>query len=98
MKSETREVAQICFRYGAVWLALLLLLALTIGSAYIPLGAGNSVLNLAIAALKASLVLLFFMHLRRSSTLVRLTAASALLWLAFMFALTFADYLSRGWP
>jgi cytochrome c oxidase subunit 4 len=95
MSSHTRETAHMWFRYGAVWLTLLFLLALTIGSAYIPLGAGNSVLNLAIAALKALLVLLFFMHLRSSSTMIRLTAASALLWLTFIFALTFVDYLSR---
>ncbi|HVZ53661.1 MAG TPA: cytochrome C oxidase subunit IV family protein [Pseudolabrys sp.] len=80
---------------GAVWLALLLLLALTVGSAYVPLGIFNSILNLTIAAIKVLLVLLFFMKLRSSSPLLRLAAMAGLFWLAFMFVLTAGDYLTR---
>jgi cytochrome c oxidase subunit 4 len=83
-------------RYGVLWLGLLALMGATLALAYVPLGPGNLVLHLAIAALQVSLLWLFFMDLRGASTLVRLTAACGFLWLAFMFALTFTDYLSRG--
>lgn len=79
----------------AVWLALLLLLAATAGSAYLPMGTWNSVTNLAIAAVKAALVVLFFMHLRSAQALVRLAAAVALFFLIILFSLAAADYLNR---
>jgi caa(3)-type oxidase subunit IV len=50
--------------YVLVWVALMILLTLTLGSAYIPLGSLNTVINLGIAVAKALLVMLFFMHLR----------------------------------
>jgi len=40
---------------------------------------------------------LYFMHLRYSSRLVWVIVASALFWMAILFALTFSDYLTRGW-
>jgi cytochrome c oxidase subunit 4 len=80
---------------GLVWLALLVLLAATVSSAYVPLGAFNSVINMIIAAIKVSLVLIFFMKLRSSSPLVRLAAGAGIFWLMFMFALTGADYFTR---
>lgn len=79
----------------AVWLLLLLLLAATAGSAYLPLGAWNSVANLAIAAVKALLVAVFFMHLEDAGALVRLAAAIALFMLTLLFSLGAADYLTR---
>jgi len=82
---------------SAVWLALLLLLGLTVGSAYVPLGAFNGVINYGIAATKAALVLIFFMHLDRSRALIRLTALTGLFWLMFLFSLAFGDYLTRNW-
>lgn len=82
---------------AAVWLALLLLLGLTVGSAYIPLGAFNGIINYAVAAAKAALVLIFFMHLDRSRALLRLAALTGLFWLLFLFSLAFGDYLTRNW-
>lgn len=79
----------------AVWLALLVLLAISAGSAYVPLGPFNAPLNLGLAAVMIFLLAAYLMNLRWSSALVRLIAASGLLWLFFMFALTFTDYLSR---
>jgi len=95
MTDQTASAARIWLTPGLVWLALLVLLGLTVGSAYIPLGALNSPLNLSIAAIKAALIAIFFMHLRQSSPLVRLAAAAGLFWLIFLFTLTFSDYLSR---
>ncbi len=95
MKTRQGSALHIWIVPGAVWLALLLLLALTVGSAYVPLGIFNSILNLTIAAIKVLLVLLFFMKLRASSPLLRLAAMAGLFWLAFMFVLTAGDYLTR---
>ncbi|HJX92153.1 MAG TPA: cytochrome C oxidase subunit IV family protein [Pyrinomonadaceae bacterium] len=57
----------------------------------------NTVIALAIAVTKATFVVLYFMHVRYSSRLVWVIVTSALFWLAIMFALTFADYWTRGW-
>jgi cytochrome c oxidase subunit IV len=79
----------------AVWLVLLMLLAISAGSAYVPIGPFNAAINLLIAAVMIFLLASYLMNLRWSNTLVRLIAASGLLWLVFMFVLTFTDYLSR---
>src|SRR5207302_6157018 len=55
----------------ATWLGLLLLLAATTASAYVPLGVGNTLLNIAIAAIQIGLIAVAFMHLNRSETVVR---------------------------
>jgi cytochrome c oxidase subunit 4 len=78
-----------------VWLALLLLLAASAASALLRLGPWNSVLNLAIAAVKAALVLLFFMRLRASHALVRLAALAGIATLAILFGLAGSDYATR---
>jgi cytochrome c oxidase subunit 4 len=78
-----------------VWAALMVLLGLTLGSAYLPLGAFNSVVNLGIAVLKAILVAVFFMELRAAGQLVRLTALVGLVFILIMFSLTFTDV---SWP
>ena len=77
--------------------ALLALLALTIGAAYIDLGPWNFPLAMAIAAAKATLILLFFMHVKFSRTLTSVFATAGFLWLAILIALTMNDYLSRAW-
>jgi cytochrome c oxidase subunit 4 len=78
-----------------IWAALLLLLAATVGSAFVPLGPFNAIINIGIAAAKTGLVLLFFMKLRSSSELLRLAALAGVFWLSFMFMLTASDYLTR---
>jgi cytochrome c oxidase subunit IV len=57
----------------------------------------NTVIALTIAVTKATFVVLYFMHVRYSSRLVWVIVTSALFWMAIMFALTFADYWTRGW-
>lgn len=79
-----------------VWCALMALLLLSFGSAWLKLGAWNSVLNLAIAVVKAMLVAVFFMHLRHAPALLRIVAATALLMLALLFGLTRTDYATRA--
>ena len=82
-------------RIWICWAALLLLLAITTGAAFLPLGPFNIAVALAIAAAKALLVLLFFMELVRSSGLVRAFAVAGFFWLLILLALTSADYLTR---
>ncbi|HEV8501789.1 MAG TPA: cytochrome C oxidase subunit IV family protein [Casimicrobiaceae bacterium] len=84
-------------RHLLVGLALFVLLALTAGSALLPLGAFNAVSNFAIAAVKAALVVVFFMHLGRGDAAVRIAAAAGVLWLGFLVALSLVDFLGRGY-
>ena len=83
--------------YFLIFASLLALTALTTGMAYVDLGKGNAVVALAFACCKASLVILFFMHWRWSTRLVRVVIVSALLWLAILITLTTTDFFSRGW-
>ena len=81
--------------YAITWVALLALLALTFGLAHLRLGAFNPAASLVIAAVKAALVALFFMHLRRGRALLVLFALVAPFALAILFALSGADYATR---
>src|ERR1019366_3242887 len=83
--------------YAAVWIALLLMTALTTSVAYIDLGRFSVVVALAIASCKMLLVALFFMHVRHSTKLTRLVVLGGLLWLAILLLLTMGDMMTRGW-
>lgn len=83
--------------YYQIFVALLVLLALTVGISYVDLGAFNEFIALAIAAAKAVLVILFFMHVRSSSRLTWLFVAAGFVWLGILFLLIMSDYMSRGW-
>jgi len=82
-------------RIWRCWLALMVLLALTTGLAFVPLGSANLFVSLGIAVAKALLVLIVFMELKGSSSLIRAAAAAGFFWLAIMIALTSADYTHR---
>ena len=83
--------------YLLVFAALILFTGLTTGVAFVNLGKWNTVVALAIAVCKASLVALFFMHLRWSSGLVRMVLVSACMWFAILVALTLSDEFTRQW-
>jgi len=80
---------------AVVWLVLLVLFGLSLGTAYLPLGNGNVAANLAIAAVMIALLAAFLMDLRSAQAIIRITAGAGLFWLILMFSLTFNDYLSR---
>lgn len=87
--------------YVAVFLALMVLTALTVFVAAFDLSTDavpvlNDLAALAIAVLKASLVVWFFMHVRHSTPLTRLVVVGALLWMVFLVAFTLGDYDTRG--
>jgi cytochrome c oxidase subunit IV len=83
--------------YYAIFGALMALTALTVYVAYLHLGWLNFPVAITIALTKASLVVLFFMHVKYSSKLTKLLVASTFFFLASLFGLTMTDYLSRGW-
>ena len=95
--ADTTAARRVWLPNVAAWLALMTLLALTLGSSYLPLGGAlNTIANLAIALLKVGIVAVVFMGLRRDDdSLLRLAAAAAFFWLLILFALTLADFLTR---
>lgn len=87
--------------YTSIYVALMLLLGLTLGLDFLLTGTLKllhvaSAVALIIAFTKAMLVVLYFMHVRYSSRLTWVFAASATLWLSIMLALMFSDYLTRS--
>ena len=83
--------------YLGIFFALLCLTALTTGMSFIDLGVFNAVIALAIAVVKASLVVLFFMHIHYSSRLLKMTVAAGLFTFCLLITLTMSDYISRAW-
>jgi len=83
--------------YLAVFFALAAGTILTWAASTVDLGIWNTPIALAIATVKAVLVILFFMHVIHSSRLTWVIVIASFLWLATMFVLTFADYLTRHW-
>ena len=83
--------------YYLVFIALIIGTGLTVAAAELDLGALNNVVMIAIAASKALLVVLFFMHVRWGTRLTWVVAGSGFFWLLILFGLTMSDYLSRGW-
>ncbi len=82
--------------YGVVLVVLLALTALTIGVSYLDLGPFNAPIAMLIAAGKASLVALFFMHLRRAPGVLWLAAAGGIFWLGILVVLTMSDVATRS--
>lgn len=83
--------------YLRVFLALMILAALTAEMSRINLGVFSVVVALTIAFIKAGLVALFFMHARESRPLIWLVILGALVWLTILIGLTVADYATRSW-
>ncbi|MDB5389740.1 MAG: caa(3)-type oxidase, subunit [Planctomycetaceae bacterium] len=83
--------------YGIVYVALMLLLALTVEAARHDLGHANFAVAVLIAAIKAFLIALYFMHVRNSTSLIKLVVAAGLLWLCILFSLSLSDYWTREW-
>jgi cytochrome c oxidase subunit 4 len=80
-----------------VFVVLMVLLFATIGAAYLPLGPLHLPVALLIAAAKAVLIGLFFMHVYYRHRLTWVVSTASLLWLAILLSLTLTDFLSRGW-
>lgn len=84
--------------YLTIFAALLFGTALTVVAAFVDFPwQFNTIVALTIAVTKATLVVLYFMHVRYSSRLIWVIVASALFWMAILFSLTLSDYFTRGW-
>jgi cytochrome c oxidase subunit 4 len=84
--------------YVAIGMSLLMLTAITVFAAFVNLGPLNPVVALLIATIKATLVVLFFMHVKGASE--KMTGAvivSGFFFLAILLSLSLADYLTRSW-
>jgi len=84
--------------YYVVFAALMVLLVLTVLAAKVDLGPWNIIIAMTIAVVKAAMVVLYFMHVRYSSDLVKFVAGATFFWLAILFTLTMSDYFTRIWP
>jgi cytochrome c oxidase subunit IV len=83
--------------YAIVFVTLLIGTAITVAAAYKDLGIFNPVVALAIACTKAVIVILFFMHVKYQSKLVKLTVASGFFTFLVLITMTLSDYISRAW-
>jgi len=83
--------------YYAIFGALMVLTGVTVAAAFVNLGTFNFPVAISIAITKATLVILFFMHVKYSSRLTKMVVAMSFFFLAIMFGLTLTDYMSRGW-
>jgi cytochrome c oxidase subunit 4 len=83
--------------YMGIFFALLVLTGTTVLVAFEDFGVLNTPIALAIASLKATLVILFFMHVKWSERLVALFAFSGFVWLLILIGFVLADVGTRGW-
>ncbi len=81
--------------FAYVLMLLLVLTGVTVGMSYLDLGKLNVWVALLIASLKASLVLLFFMHLKYESRMIKISFISTVMVLAVMISFTFWDVAFR---
>jgi cytochrome c oxidase subunit IV len=81
--------------YYLVFLTLIVCTAITVAVSFVDLGRFNVVVALGIAILKATLVVLFFMHVKYSGKLTWVVVAGSLFWLGILIVMTAGDYLTR---
>jgi cytochrome c oxidase subunit 4 len=84
--------------YYIIFAILMALLVVTVGAAYINWGSRISiVIAMAIAIVKATLVVIYFMHVKGSSGLTKVFVVAGLAWLAILMGITLVEYHSRPW-
>lgn len=83
--------------YFAVFATLMVFTAVTVTVAFKDLGPWNTIVALGIAVTKATLVILYFMHVRYSDRLTRIVIAAGFFWFGILVVLALSDYLSRPW-
>jgi cytochrome c oxidase subunit 4 len=81
--------------YLKIFAALMVLLVLTVGAAFLPLGQLNVIVALGIAIIKAALIVLFFMHFKDSDHLTWIVGVATVAWFLILIFLTLNDYASR---
>ena len=81
--------------YLAIFGGLMVLTLITVAVAFVDLGNLNVLVAMTVAVIKATLVVLYFMHVRYSSRLIWVIVVAGFFWMGIMFALTFSDYATR---
>jgi len=84
-------------QYAMVFGTLLVGTAITVGAAYVNLGVLNPVIALGIACTKAVIVILFFMHVKYQSNLIKMTVGAGFFTFLVLITMTMCDYISRAW-
>ena len=84
-------------QYVMVFGTLLLGTLLTVGAAFINMGPLNPIVALGIACFKAVIVILFFMHAKYQSRLIKMTITSGFFIFLVLIVMTMSDYISRAW-
>lgn len=98
MSEHRQQIRQLLKRPLLALIGLTLLLCLTIGLSFVPMGAMggiNLVVSLIIAGAKIAIIVVIFMELPKGSAVQQLAAGVGVFWLSFLFLLGFADYVSR---
>lgn len=85
------------FQYMLVYVTLLVGTAITVGAAFLDLKVFNPIVALAIACFKAVVVILFFMHVKFQSRLIKMTVAAGFFTFLILITMTLSDYISRAW-
>jgi cytochrome c oxidase subunit IV len=83
--------------YVGVFLALIALTVTTVAVSKVELGEYNFVVAMTIAVIKGTLVILFFMHVKQSSSMTKVFVVAGFFWMAILFVFVLSDYFSRGW-
>ena len=85
------------FQYILVFGTLLIFTGITVGAAFVDLGVLNPIVALGIACFKAVIVILFFMHVKYQSRLVKMTVGAGFFTFLVLITMTLTDYMSRAW-
>jgi len=83
--------------YVGIFATLMVLTVVTVAVAFVNVGPFSAAVALGIATFKATLVVLFFMHVKYNSRLTKLIVVSGFFFLVILVALTMTDYATRGW-
>jgi cytochrome c oxidase subunit 4 len=83
--------------YIIIFGTLLTFTLITVVAAFINLGILNPIVALAIASIKAVIVILFFMHVKYQSNLIKMTVGAGFFTFLALVTMTLSDYMSRAW-
>ena len=84
-------------QYSYVYGTLLVGTILTVLAAKVELGVFNPIVALGIACFKATIVILFFMHVKYQSRLIKITVGAGFFTFIVLITMTLSDYMSRAW-
>jgi cytochrome c oxidase subunit IV len=83
--------------YILVYISLLVFTGITVAAAFFNMGILNPIVALAIASIKAVIVILFFMHVFFQTKLIKMTVAAGFFTFLILITMTLSDYISRAW-